>query len=102
MSGEFRWVSGGAYLHSVLVNIAVDSEPGTHEVSRALHKLYAACAPIERACAWVEACDSSPPHIRIELMRHGHDLKAACHEVLRLIHENDQLIDALLREQAKP
>jgi GTP-binding protein LepA len=74
----------------------------SYEVSRALHKLYSACAPIERACAWVEAYDSSPPHIRIELMRHGHDLKAACHEVLRLIHENDQLIDALLREQAKP
>ena len=85
MSGEFRWV-GSNHFHSVLEDI---SEVGQEELSRVLYELYKALLPLERACAWVEAGDSSPSACVI----------AAVNEGVMVINRCEQLVDYIQRVQ---
>lgn len=62
MSDEFREISGLHFMWQALSYAA--EERGQQEVSGILADLYAALAPLERACASVEAYDSAPEVIR--------------------------------------
>jgi hypothetical protein len=80
MSGEFREASG-YFLHSVLDNVC---EPGEQPLSRLLFDL-------ERACAWVEAGDSSPDKLFVDTFENAPKAIQACG---KLIIHLEQVRDA--------
>ncbi|MDA8119158.1 MAG: hypothetical protein M0Z85_03720 [Gammaproteobacteria bacterium] len=95
MSGEFRWIGGGAYFHNVL-DYHLD-DPGSQELSRLLYALYKAAQPLEHACAWVEACDSSPPELTVAAVRHGNEMIRACENLVAYIQAQQDLAARLIR-----
>jgi hypothetical protein len=83
MSNEFRHISPGGYLHSVLAD-QID-EMGRHPVSQSLARLYYALAPVERCCAAFEAGDAGPDRVTEGLVRHWKTVRSAVTEIGRLL-----------------
>lgn len=95
MSGEFR-ESAGYYMWAVLDNI---DDPGHEELSQILHDLYKALAPLERACAWVEACDSSRSRIVLDAIRESPKVRAAVKRLTVFLDENERLVSDIVRDK---
>jgi hypothetical protein len=87
VSGEFREASG-YFMHSVLDNVC---EPGEQPLSRLLFDLYVALRALERACAWVEAGDSSPDRLFVDTFENAPKAIQACG---KLIIHLEQVRDA--------
>jgi hypothetical protein len=93
MSGEFRWVQGGAYFYWVLECL---DEDGGHPVSKALAALYRAVAPVEKDCAWVEASDSARSRAAIGLVDAWPEIDRAFRQLRELRDEYKGIADAAL------
>lgn len=85
MSGEFR-ETHGSYFHEQLRH-AVEEHEGTHKVTRALNAVYAAVAPIEKACAWFEAGDCGASEPALALLDQIGPLKESVRALERLAEE---------------
>jgi|SRR6185312_12215411 len=96
MSGEFRWSNGG-YFYSVL-EMGLDDGEGRHEISKLLYAVYQAAAPLERACAWVEACDSGPPELTIASAKHGAEMITAMRALETYLRNQQELVERVTRD----
>ena len=96
MSGEFRELSGCSFLWRALEEWGED---GNHEVSKALARLYEAVAPVEKACAWAEACESGPGYPYLELLKNIDDMEKAVRELKLISHRIGDVVESTLRDK---
>jgi hypothetical protein len=97
MSGEFREVSG-YFLHSVLDDV---SDPGEQPLSQLLFDLYVALRPLERACAWVEAADSTPDSLFVASFENAPEAIRACGKLITHLEGVRDAGQRLLRKHAE-
>lgn len=95
MSGEFR-ESGNGYLWMDLDNV---DDKGHEELSQILFDVYKALAPLERACAWVEACDSHRSRIVLEAIQEGPKVKNAIRRLNSFLDDNERLVGDIMKER---
>ena len=96
MSGEFREIYGPNFFYSALEAV---EDAGRHRVSQALFNLYKAIAPLERQCAWYEACDSGSYVVTLSAHKNFQSIELACAELRRVLGEESDLVTNIVREK---
>lgn len=99
MSGEFRELYGRASFLWCALADADELESGRHDVSICLQDIYRALAPIERGCAWFEACDSDASAPVMALVEHWPALSTAIKRLDNLRGQYLAIIAAAVAER---
>ena len=96
MSYEFRETDGFYFWQRLESAATIEGE---HEVTKALARIYAALAPLEKDCAAYEASDSNWDRPCRGAMRHLRSIEDAVTGLRQLADCYETLVNAVLRER---